>query len=92
MELLRVTINCVAVEDKQRRKKVMNILFFFIFSGLVGAGIGYLINSSTEITGWGVLLGTAIIVFATFIWIKIIRPIFSALNNAVRDAEESASR
>lgn len=70
----------------------MNILLFFTFAVILGAGIGYLINSSVEITGWGVLLGTAVIVFAVFLWRKVVQPIFSALNDAVRDAEESAGR
>ena len=71
-----------------------NLFLFFVVAGALGAVIGYVVetlfSATTEVLiGVGVLALASIII--RMVW-RFVEPGLTALDEAIRDAEESASR
>lgn len=71
------------------------LTLFFVAAGALGAGIGYVVETSFSATA-EVLIGVGVLALASVIvrmvWTFVVRPCPTAIDEAVRFGEESAGQ
>lgn len=67
------------------------LILFFVTAGAFGAVIGYVVETSWSMTT-ETLIGAGVTAGIWLVFSQVVRPNLAAIDAAIRDAEESASR